>query len=326
LAEKLRTARRDAPPTYENLLDMAGAKIRLGRNPERALAEALGVSTKVIQNHKQLGRVPRVWFDKIGALPYADETRAEFDKATRRVVEILSEKDYSPEAIQDAFYRIRTCRAGLGQIQKIVHGQAGRLDADELKRMQRELFGVSEDAEHRFSIWESTHLRAPRIIPDPVRGLSPKQVEKLRARFTREIDFRRNDPAYKRAAIAAELIERPLRSSPRSEIADPVRLQSCVRRLFGEGSHRRDNHLLAQLTGLGDRHSLDLLKGANAVTDAWWIFLDQVQTRALGQNKIEAEPVPPQSAATPPTDGYRLKATPEDDTRSVNMTLGGGRE
>src|SRR5207249_4326506 len=112
LAEQLRDARRDAKPTFDTLIDMAGTKISLGKKPERALADVLGVTVKIIDDHKQHGRVPRVWLDKIRAMPDLDETRAEFDADTQRVVELLAENGYTPATIHDSFRRIRTSRAG----------------------------------------------------------------------------------------------------------------------------------------------------------------------------------------------------------------------
>ena len=73
LAEKVRDLRRDSKPTFETLLDMAGTKLNLGKKPERVLAEVLGVPVKTVQDHKQHGRVPRMWFDKVRSLPDLDE-------------------------------------------------------------------------------------------------------------------------------------------------------------------------------------------------------------------------------------------------------------
>jgi hypothetical protein len=295
LHEQLRDARRDAPPTYQNLLDMASAKVSLGRHPDRALADVLGVSTKTIQNQKHVGRIPRAWLEKIRALPDFDETRAQFEEEARRVIEILAENGYTSEKIRNAFGQIRTSRAGLGQIEKIVHGEAGRFDADELARMECELFGDRPNAKERFRVWLSTHLRGDTgVIADPVRFCNPKQVEKLRIRHKREMDFRESDPAYRVVSSVCELLERPPRVNTRSQLADPradaYRLQSLLRQLFGDGADDRSSRRLAQLTGLDDRHTLDLIKGANAVNSAWWDFLDKVEAKV--------HPKPPEVLST----------------------------
>jgi hypothetical protein len=290
LAEQLRDARRDAKPTFETLIDMAGTKMSLGKKPERALAEALGVSVRTIQDQKQHGRVPRMWLDKIRSLPDLDETRAEFDADTQRVIELLAESGYSPAAIQDSFRCIRTSRAGARQIEKIVFGSVGQVDSEELMRIERDLFGATHDTEQRFRIWLSTHLRTDTKID--AEALNPKQAEKLRTRFKREIELRQTDTAYLRVASAAELIERPLRSGSRSSDADPFsdsrRLRSRLDILFGDEAPDRRNRRLAQLTGLDERHTLDLLNGANAVNDVWWNFFTQVEAVAGAVNEVAA--------------------------------------
>ena len=51
----------------------------------------------------------------------------------------------------------------------------------------------------------------------------------MRTRYTREIELRRDDPAYRRVAKAAELISRPLRPSPRRHTVDvPLNRGNCV--------------------------------------------------------------------------------------------------
>jgi hypothetical protein len=284
LAEQLRDAKRDAKPTFDTLIDMAGTKLSLGKRPERTLADALGVTVKNIEDHKQHGRVPRAWLDKIKALPDLDETRAEFDEQTQRVIELLAENGYAPAAIQDCFRRIRTSRAGLRQIDRIVYGSAGQLDAEELKRMGRDLFGAADDAKTRFEIWLSTHLRTDTQLEG--NALNPRQAEKLRARFKREIEMRQSDPAYRKVAKAAELIQRPLRPSGRSSETDTFsasrQLRSRLDRLFGDAASDRRNRRLAQLTGLDERHTGDLLNGANAVSELWWNFLGRVEAAVTG--------------------------------------------
>jgi hypothetical protein len=288
LAEQLRDARRDAKPTFDTLIDIAGTKISLGKRPERALAEALGVPVKIIEDHKLHGRVPRMWLDKIKALPDLDETRAEFDPETQRIIELLAENGYTTATIQDCFRGIRTSRAGPRQIDRIVNGSAGQLDAEELKRMERDLFGAAYGAEPRFAIWLSTHLRTDKKIE--AKTLNPRQTEKLRTRFKREIEMRQNDPAYRRVAKAAELVQRPLRTSSRSSETDPFsasgRLRSRLDSLFCDEAADRRSRRLAQLTGLDERHTSDLLKGANAVGEVWWTFLNQVEAAVVG-NRVE---------------------------------------
>jgi hypothetical protein len=289
LAEQLRDARRDAKPTFDTLIDMAGTKISLGKRPERALADVLGITVKTIEDHKRHGRVPRVWLETIKALPDLDETRAEFDADTQRVIELLTENGYTPATIQDCFRRIRTSRAGARQIDRIVYGSAGQFDAGELKGMGHDLFRDANDADRRFAIWLSTHLRTDTKID--AKALNSKQAEKLRTRFKREIEMRQSDPAYCRVAHAAELIQRPPRSGARSSGTDPFsdsrRLRSRLDNLFADEAPDRRNRRLAQLTGLDERHTLDLLNGANAVNEVWWNFIDDVES-AIAGNKVEA--------------------------------------
>ncbi|MCP1829118.1 hypothetical protein J2R76_005818 [Bradyrhizobium sp. USDA 4532] len=295
LAEQLRDAKRDSKPTFDTLIDMAGTKISLGKRPERALADALGVTVKTLEEHKQHGRVPRMWLDKIRALPDLDETTAEYDHETVRLIELLAENGYTPATIHDSFRRIRTSRAGARQIDKIVFGSAGQFDADEVRRMGSELFGTGQDAVPRLAVWLSTHLRSDAKFD--AKELNPKQVEKLRSRFKREIEMRQNDPTYCRVASAAELIQRPTRSGARSAESDPFtdsrRLRQRLDSIFSDDASDRRNRRMAQLTGLDERHTLDLLNGANSVSEAWWNFVDEVE-RALGRQRVrspnEAEP------------------------------------
>ena len=205
------------------------------------------------------------------------------------MIELLAENGYSPRAIQDCFRSIRTSRAGARHIERIVYGSAGQFDVDELRQMERDLFGTAADAGQRFGIWLSTHLRTKSKIN--ASALNPKQGEKLRARFKRELEMRQIDAAYRQVASVAELIERPSRSGTRSLrlslLLIPGRSARALTgflmmgRLFG-GIRR-----LAQLTGLDDRHTLDLLNGANAVNEVWWIFLAEVETAAAPGTSIE---------------------------------------
>jgi hypothetical protein len=303
LAEQLRDAKRDAKPTYDTLTDMAGTKINFGTRPERALAEVLGVTVKNIEDHKRHGRVPRMWLDKIRALPDLDETSTDFDAETQRVIELLAENGYSAATIQDCFRRIRTSRAGLRQIEKIVHGSVGPLAEEELGQMQCNLFSAAHDADPRFAIWVATQLRTDTNAA--VTAVNAKQAEKLRIRFKREIEMRQSDPAYRRVAKAAELIQRPQRSGARSPGSDRFSESSRFRvrldRLFGDEAPDRRNRRLAQLTGLDERHTLDLLNGANAVNEVWWKFLGDVEAAVTG-TKVE----PVRNEQTPPAGAMEL--------------------
>jgi hypothetical protein len=40
------------------------------------------------------------------------------------------------------------------------------------------------------------------------------------------------------------------------------------------------------ITGLDERHTLDLLNGANAVNEVWWNFINEVETAVAG-NKVQ---------------------------------------
>jgi hypothetical protein len=185
---------------------------------------------------------------------------------------------------------VRANRAGMKQIANAVHGQDGQMDVDELRRMQGQLFGDKPDARRRFQIWVGTHLR---FLPEQptdnlARILNTTQVERLRARFKREVQLRDSDVAYKRVAQAAELIVRPLRASSRAghvdRMAESRELRVRLERIFADAIEERAgdqperlNKRLSQLTGLDERHTLDLLNGANGVGDAWWRFLDAVE-------------------------------------------------
>jgi hypothetical protein len=290
MAEQLRAARNDAQPTYENLVDLAQTKINLGRKPEKALSTAIGVSVAMVEECRRRGRVPRAWFQKVQALPDLDETRQQLDAETTRVARLLAEKGYSVEQIYAAFQHVRANRAGMKQIANAVHGQDGQMDVDELRRMQGQLFGDKPDARRRFQIWVGTHLR---FLPEQptdnlARILNTTQVERLRARFKREVQLRDSDVAYKRVAQAAELIVRPLRASSRAghvdRMAESRELRVRLERIFADAIEERAgdqperlNKRLSQLTGLDERHTLDLLNGANGVGDAWWRFLDAVE-------------------------------------------------
>jgi hypothetical protein len=77
------------------------------------------------------------------------------------------------------------------------------------------------------------------------------------------------------------LIERPIRANARLSrpdlAADSDRLRLTLNRLFGDKIEDRHTVRLSQLTGLDERHTLDLLKGANGVGQVWWDFLDAVE-------------------------------------------------
>jgi len=282
LAKQLQAARRNAPPTYENLVDLASKKLNLGRHPERALAEVLGVPLRSVAEQKQSGRVPRGWFEKIHDLPDLDETRAYLDSETKRVVHILGQQGYSPEDIHNVFQRIRMTRAGVKQLASALHGTDGDVDANAVSRMREGLFGDRPNAEGRLKIWLATHARLEEAdTVDPSLGLSPRHSERVRIRYVREIELRRDDPAYRRVAEAAELIARPFRAKSRREkvdlLAEARELRLRLHRLFGDHLEDRLTVRFAQLTGLDDRHALDLLKGANGVGDVWWRFLEAVE-------------------------------------------------
>jgi hypothetical protein len=102
--------------------------------------------------------------------------------------------------------------------------------------------------------------------------------------------MRQSDLAYRRVANAAELIQRPLRSGARSSEMDPFsdsrRLRSRLDSLFADEALDRRNRRLAQLTGLDERHTLDLLNGANSVNDVWWNFIAEIEAAVAG-NKVE---------------------------------------
>lgn len=280
LAERVREAERDTAPTFENLMDIAGTKMSLGRNPIRAVADVLGVSAKTLEDQRSHGRVRRAWLEKIRALPDLDETRADFHEDAKGIIEILAEKGYSPSAIRDAFGHIRTSRAGLAQIEKVVHGQQGQIDADELLRMQRDLFGNLPDAERRFHTWLATQLRSE--LPQstaPARTFTAKQAEKVRTRFIRECELRKVDGVYRRVAEIADLIERPVRAARAANRSDDAdRLRASLTRLFGDDFADRRDRRFSQLTGLDDRHAGDLIKGANPIGEAWLQFLDRIES------------------------------------------------
>jgi len=284
LAKQLQAARRNAPPTFENLVDLAGRKLNLGRHPEHALAEILGVPPRSIVQQRESGRVPRGWFDKIHALPDLDATQARLDSDTKRVVHILGQQGYSPEDIHDLFQRIRTTRVGVKQLASVLHGADGDVDDTAFSRMRQELFGDRSDAETRFRIWLATHARLNGAgTTDPTLGLSPRHAERVRTRYARELELRLADLPYRRVAEAAELIPRPLRAKARRQKVDlPAEareLRLRLRRLFGDYLEDRLTVRFAQLTGLDDRHVLDLLKGANGVGDIWWRFLEAIEQR-----------------------------------------------
>ena len=279
--EQLRAARTDAQPTFENLVDLASSKINLGRKPERILANVLRVPVKNVEDCKRQGRVPRSWFEKIRAMPNLDETQVQFDAETTRIIRLLAERGLTPEQIHGAFQRIRTSRGGLRQVVNLVHGESGELGADELARMQQALFGDRPESNNRFKIWLATHLRVPLEQVSHVQNWNNTQVERLRARFRRENGLRRDDLGYRAASLAAELVERPIRANARfgraDLAADSRRLRLTLNRLFADEAEERHTVRLSQLTGLDERHTLDLLKGANGVGQVWWDFLDAVE-------------------------------------------------
>ena len=290
MAERVRAANAAAPPTFDNLLDIAGTKIPLGRTPDRALAAALAVSVKQVADCRQHGRVPRSWLDKIRSLPNLDETHAKLDAETARVAKLLAIEGFPPEEICGVFQRIRTSRAGLKQIANAVHGQEGPLTAQELTDMREGLFNSATDADDAFAVWLSTHIRAKIAALDELpRTLNVGQVEKLRARYKREMELRRIDLNYRRVATAADRIERPLKPTARTGSTDPTadarRLRSEVVGLFGDNADRCASRF-AQLTGLDDRHALDLLSGANRINKCWWDFLDEVRQKLFPTDEL----------------------------------------
>jgi hypothetical protein len=283
LAEQLRAARRNAPPTYDNLIDLASARIAPGRNPERSLAEALGVPLRAVEERKRDGRVPRAWFEKINSLSNLDETSTHLGADTKRAVQILAENGYAPEAIHRLFQQIRSTRAGVKQIANVMHGIEGSLSVDELNRMQDVLFANQSEPQIRFKLWLTTHLRTTfGAIDDLTRALTPKQTQRLRTRYVREVALRGDDPSYRMVATAAELIKRPVRAKSQRRGVDAASgardLRHRLGNIFPGGPEDRRTACFAQLTGLDDRHVLDLLKGANAVGEVWWEFLDAVET------------------------------------------------
>jgi hypothetical protein len=215
-------------------------------------------------------------------LPDLEETRAHLDAETRRVVYILGQEGYSPEDIHDVFQRIRMTRAGVKQLASALRGTDGDVDATALSRMRQELFGDRPNAEKCFEIWLVTHSRLEGAeTADPTLRLSPKHTERVRTRYAREIALRRDDLAYRRVAEATELISRPLRSKTRRQkvdlLAEAQQLRLRLHRIFGDHVENRLTVRFAQLTGLDDRHVLDLLKGANSVGHVWWEFLEAVE-------------------------------------------------
>ena len=282
MVEQLRVARTDAQPTFDNLIDLAGSKMNLGRRPERTLADVVCVPVSDVEDCKRRGRVPRSWFSKIRAMPDLDETHVQFDAETARIVRLLAEKGLTPDQIHSGFQRIRTSRGGLKQVANLVHGESGRLGTDELARMQQELFGDQAEGDKRFKIWLATHLRVPlEQLSQPTQNWNTTQVERLRARFKRENDLRHHDHKYRGVSLAAGLIERPVRANARlgraDLAADSDRLRRTLNRIFADEADDQHTVRLSQLTGLDERHTLDLLKGANSVGQVWWDFLGAVE-------------------------------------------------
>lgn len=289
MAEQLRAARADAPPSFDNLVDIAGAKIPLGRNPERALAKALGVSVKHVEACKH-GRVPRSWLDKIRNLPEVDETHAKLDAETARVAKLLAAEGLPPEQIYNVFQKIRVSRAGLKQIANAVHGPEGPLTAQELADMREGLFNDMPDADDAFVVWLSAHTRTKMAALDEFpRAFNLGQVEKLRARYKRELELRRGDPNYRRVATAADRIERPLKRAAATGSTDPTgdarRLRSEVAALFGDNADRCVIRF-TQLTGLDDKHAADLLGGAARINKCWWDFLAEVRQKVFPTDEL----------------------------------------
>jgi hypothetical protein len=54
-------------------------------------------------------------------------------------------------------------------------------------------------------------------------------------------------------------------------------LRLRLNRIFGDRTENRLTVRFAELSGLDDRHVLDLLKGANSVGHVWWEFLEAVE-------------------------------------------------
>jgi hypothetical protein len=291
--KELQAARLNAQPTFANLIDLAETKINLSRNAERALAMALSVPLGTIQERKRAGRVPRVWLQKIQALPDLDETTVQLDLELKKVVAILAENGYSPDAISDVFSRVRITRAGGRQIAAVVHGVTSGFSAADLSRVGDQLFGARVDGDRRLHVWVETQLRVDIDGLDGLnRVLNPRNVEKLQSRFDRELRMRQNDKAYARVALAAELIDRPRRWAKvdrgRND-RDPQGLRQRLQSIFGDGTDDGLSVRFAQLSGLDDRHTQDMLKGADGVTAAWWAFLSDVE-KQLRASPVEVKP------------------------------------
>jgi hypothetical protein len=63
----------------------------------------------------------------------------------------------------------------------------------------------------------------------------------------------------------------------RDLVAEVRELRLRLHRIFGDRTENRLTLRFAELSGLDDRHVLDLLKGANSVGHVWWEFLEAVE-------------------------------------------------
>jgi hypothetical protein len=277
LAKQLQAAKRNAPPTFANLIDMATPKLRLkGRTPERALAEAIGVPPGEVMERKRAGVVPRIWFDRVHALPELDETTAELSPELRRAVEALADDGFTLDEIHQVVARIRTTRISAKQIASSLR-QNVTIAALEIGNMRDNLFGHHHDKATRMEIWLETHLKRP--VADAVAplSLSSKEAGRLCERYKAEVRMRKDDNGYKRAAEVAELIPRPRRQVGHrgsSSGGGAAAVSAMVAAVFGDQTDAATR--LSQLTGLTARHALDLVKGSNNLPDDWAEFLNTV--------------------------------------------------
>jgi hypothetical protein len=288
MAKQLQAAKRNAPPTYVNLMDMAEPKLSLkGRTPERALADALGVPPSEVVEWKRAGIVPRIWFDRVHALPGLDETTAELSPEVKRVVEALFDDGFSPDEIHQVFVRMRTTRISAKQIE-VMQQQNVTIGVPEIGSMRDELFGRRSDRKKRMDIWLATHLEEP-VDSGTAPSLSKDQADRLSDRYRTEIRLRGEDPCYARAAETAELMPRPRRAlghRGRSSSGGAGSVARVLSAVFGDQTDAANR--LSQLTGLTPRHALDLVKGSNNLPDDWTEFLNAVAAQ-LRQNAVTAE-------------------------------------
>lgn len=277
MAKQLQAARRNAPPTYANLIDIAMPKLSLkARTPERALGEALGVPLSEVIERKRAGTVPRIWFERVHALPEPDETTAELAPEVRRAVEALADDGFTPDEIHQVFALMRTTRISAKQI-TVLHRQNVAFCVSETESMRDTLFGHRHDKDARMQNWLATHLKRPVAAAAAPLSLSTKEADRLRERYKAEVRMRSEDNGYKRAAEAAELMPRPRRvvgHRGRSSGGGTAAVSAILGAVFGDQSDAATR--LSQLTGLTARHALDLVKGSNNLPDDWIEFLDAV--------------------------------------------------